>query len=79
MVEIKRIVKVGFVNFVRSGHCFLGCGVGGYHYSFCYYVLLLLQAVLHSSLDQIKNKVDVTIYFTVGADEDKILALKNHF
>ncbi len=39
--------------------------------------LLLLQAVLHTSLDQIKNKVDVTIYFTVGAPEDKILALRD--
>ena len=39
--------------------------------------LILLQAVLNFSLNQIKNKVDVTIYFNVGTDEDKILALKN--
>ena len=38
--------------------------------------LLLLQAVLSFSLEQIKNKVDVTIYFTPGAPEEKILLLK---
>ncbi len=39
--------------------------------------LILLQAVLHFSLDQIKDKVDVTIYFNVGAPEDKILDIKD--
>lgn len=38
---------------------------------------ILLQAVLNFSLEQIKQKVDVTIYFNPGADEDKILALQN--
>ncbi|MEK7088505.1 MAG: permease-like cell division protein FtsX [Patescibacteria group bacterium] len=38
--------------------------------------IILLQAVLHSSLDQIKDKVDVTIYFNVGALESKIMSLK---
>lgn len=39
--------------------------------------LILLQASLNYSLEQIKNKVDVTIYFTVGAPEDQILALQS--
>jgi cell division transport system permease protein len=36
----------------------------------------LLNAVLHTSLNQIKDKVDVTIYFTVDAPEAKIMSLK---
>ncbi len=39
--------------------------------------LIFLQAVLHFSLDQIKEKVDVTIYFNTGASEDKIMTLKS--
>ena len=40
-------------------------------------LIILFQAVLHFSLAQIKDKVDVTIYFTVGAPEDKIVELKS--
>ena len=39
--------------------------------------IILLQAVLHSSLDQIRNKVDVTIYFTTSASENQIMPLKS--
>ena len=40
-------------------------------------LIILLQAVLHFSLTQIKDKVDVTIYFTTSAPETNILALKS--
>ena len=39
--------------------------------------LILLQAVLYFSLNAIKDKVDVTIYFTVGAPESQIMVLKS--
>jgi cell division transport system permease protein len=39
--------------------------------------IILLQAVLHFSLAQIKDKVDVTIYFTTDATEPQILLLKD--
>lgn len=39
--------------------------------------IIFLQAILHFSLNQIKDKVDVTIYFTTNAPEDKILSLKS--
>mgnify|MGYP003473398198 FL=1 len=39
--------------------------------------IILLQTVLFFSLAAIKDKVDVTIYFTVGAPEDKIMLLKS--
>lgn len=39
--------------------------------------IIMLQAVLSFSVNQIRNKVDVIIYFNVGAPEDKILTLKN--
>jgi cell division transport system permease protein len=39
-------------------------------------MILLLQAVLYASLSAIKDKVDVTIYFNVGAPEAQIMSLK---
>jgi len=38
--------------------------------------LIFLQAILFSSLDQIKNKVDITIYFNLNSPENKIITLK---
>jgi cell division transport system permease protein len=38
--------------------------------------LLLGQAVLQHSLDEIKQKVDVAVYFNTGTSEDRILTLK---
>ncbi len=39
--------------------------------------IILLQAALNFSLNQIKDKVDVTIYFNAGSPEDKILSIKD--
>lgn len=74
---LKRIIKSGFKNFKRSG---LISWVAVLIVTITLSVITLIilsQAVLHSSLNQIKEKVDVTIYFTVGADESKILSLKD--
>ncbi len=39
--------------------------------------LLLLQATLHNSLDQIKDKVDITIYFKLNTPEEKISSFQS--
>ncbi len=39
--------------------------------------LILLNAVLNYSLEQIKNKVDVNVYFTVNAPEETMLSLQS--
>mgnify|MGYP001561311815 CR=1 FL=1 len=76
MIELKRITKAGFINFSRSG-IISWAAVLVVTITLCVITaIILLQAVLHFSLDQIKEKVDVTIYFAVGAPEDKILSLK---
>lgn len=77
MMELRRIIKGGFVNFKRSGIVSWAAVLVVTITLTVITSLILLQAVLHSSLDQIKDKVDVTIYFTVGAPEEKILALKD--
>ncbi|MEJ0001888.1 MAG: permease-like cell division protein FtsX [bacterium] len=76
MSILRRIIKSGFINFRRSGITSWAAVLVVTITLFVISTIILLQAVLHFSLDQIKNKVDVTIYFNVGTSEDKIMALK---
>src|SRR3989339_2249328 len=77
MTTFKRIIKGGFLNFKRSGIISWAAVLVVTITLSVITSIILLQAVLHFSLDQIKDKVDVTIYFTVGVPEDKIMSLKN--
>ena len=77
MHRFKRIIKAGFLNFRRSGATSWAAVLVFTITLFVISTIILLQAVLHSSLDQIKNKVDVTIYFNTGTSEDQITAFKN--
>src|SRR3989344_5754480 len=76
MIILKRMIKAGFLNFSRNGLVSWAAILTTTITLSVITSLILLQAILYFSLDQIKDKVDVTIYFTVGADEEKILALK---
>lgn len=77
MTALKRIIRAGFLNFKRSGLVSWAAVLVVTITLSVITSIILLQAVLHFSLAQIKDKVDVTIYFTVGASEDKILLLKD--
>lgn len=76
MNSFNRIVKAGFLNFKRSGLVSFASVLVVTITLAVITTLILLQAILNFSLEQIKDKVDVTIYFTVGAPEEKILELK---
>jgi len=76
MTLIKRIIKSGFINFKRSGLISWASVLIVTITLSVITIIILSQAILNYSLNQIKDKVDVTIYFTVGAEEDKIFALK---
>ena len=77
MVILRRVAKAGFLNFTRGGLVSFAAVLVMTITLSVITAIIFLQAVLYFSLDQIKNKVDVTIYFTVGAPEDKIMALKD--
>ena len=77
MVILRRVAKAGFLNFTRGGLVSFAAVLVMTITLSVITAIILLQAVLYFSLDQIKNKVDVTIYFTVGAPEEKIIALKD--
>jgi cell division transport system permease protein len=77
MRALKRMIKSGFLNFRRSGATSWAAVLVFTITLFVIATIILLQAVLHSSLDQIKNKVDVTIYFNTGTAEGQILSLES--
>lgn len=75
-IAIKRVFKSGFVSFWRNGFVSLS--------SILIITLTLLTlggivfsgALLNYSLDQIKSKVDINVYFVSTANESEILGLK---
>lgn len=77
MITFKRIIKGGFLNFKRSGIISWAAVLVVTITLSVVTTIILLQAVLHFSLNQIKDKVDVTIYFTVGASEERIMSLQS--
>lgn len=77
MTEFKRILKAGFINFKRGGLISFAAVLVVTITLSVITLIILLQAVLFFSLNSVKEKVDVTIYFTRGAEETKILLLKS--
>ena len=77
LISLKRIIKAGFLNFKRGGVVSWAAVLVVTITLSVITFILFLQAVLNFSLAQIKDKVDVTIYFTVNAPEEKIIDVKN--
>lgn len=73
----KRIFNSGYINFRRNKMISISSVlVVTITLSFVASILFL-NAILSFSLSQIKDKVDVTIYFSAKATEDRILSLKS--
>ena len=77
MIVLKRIIKAGFINFSRNGLVSWAAVLVTTITLSVITAIILLQAVLYFSLGQIRDKVDVTIYFNVSAPEDQIMLLKS--
>ncbi len=77
MVKLIRITKAGLLNFKRSGTLSTAAVLVMVITLSVAASVILLQAALNFSLNQIKDKVDITVYFNPGAPEDKILAVKD--
>ena len=74
----KRIIRAGFLNFKRSPVISLASILVMTITLSVMASLLIFQAVLHSSLEEVKNKADVTIYFNPDTKEDTIFALRDN-
>ena len=73
----KRVIRAGFTNFYRNAFVSLASVLVMTVTLFVIGGVVFLTATLNSSLNAIKEKVDVNVYFQTGASEEDILALAN--
>jgi cell division transport system permease protein len=72
----KRIIKSGFVSFWRNSAVSLASVLVMTMTLFMLGSLIFTGATLNASLEQIRDKVDVNVYFVTTAPEEEILSLK---
>ncbi|KKQ45066.1 MAG: hypothetical protein US64_C0003G0069 [Candidatus Nomurabacteria bacterium GW2011_GWC1_37_9] len=72
LIHAKRIIRSGWHSFIRSGFTSIASILIMTITLFVITSLIFVQASLNASLSDIKEKVDVTIYFVPGADEPSI-------
>ncbi len=75
-VRVKRVVKSGWINFRRNGLVSSASILVTTIVLSVLTALFLFQAVLDSSIVRLKNQVDIAVYFSVDASEERILALE---
>ena len=72
----KRIIKSGFFAFFRNGFISLSSVLVMIITLSVIASVIFMSAILNSSLEEIRNKVDVNVYFFTTTQESDILALK---
>lgn len=72
----KRVIRSGFVGFWRNAFVSLASIFVMTVALFVIGATMLLDQVLGASLAQIEGKVDINVYFDVGATEDSMFTLK---
>ncbi|MBU6370762.1 MAG: ABC transporter permease [Patescibacteria group bacterium] len=75
-LTFKRIVRSGLQNFFRNGFVSFSSLLVMTITLFIIVSVMLLGGFLRFSLDQVKEKVDVTVYFVTTAAEPDILAIE---
>lgn len=74
--KIKRTFRAGLTNFWRNGFVSLSSLVVMFIALFIITSLIFMSAIMKFSLQEIKDKVDINVYFTTKASETDILSLK---
>jgi cell division transport system permease protein len=77
-IKVKRVVRAGFFSFWRNGFISLSSILVMVVTLFVIGSVIFSSVVLKSTLDQIKEKVDINVYFVTTAREDEILAMKKN-
>ncbi len=78
LVNIKRVIKAGFINFWRNGWVSLATILVMVITLFMIGALIFGRALLNSALSQLGNKVDITVYFKTDAGENDVLSTKSN-
>ncbi|MEI6400064.1 MAG: permease-like cell division protein FtsX [bacterium] len=72
----KRIIRGGILNFRRNGTVSLASVLVMTITLSVIAFIVLFQALLQSSLADLKNRVDISVYMTTDTPEEKVLSLK---
>ncbi len=75
LTNLKRTFRMGFIDFWRNGSVSVASVVIMTVALSVVASLLLSRALLNSTLAEVKNKVDINVYFTTGASDDEIQAM----
>lgn len=75
-VKFKRILKSGFVSFWRNGSVSLASTLVMTVTLSVVLSLIFVGALLNSTLNGIRQKVDINVYFVKGAPESQVLELQ---
>lgn len=76
VTKVKRIIVSGYRNFKRSGFTSIASIFIMTITLFFITSLIFVQAALNSSLNDIKEKVDVTVYFVTNTNESDIIGVE---
>ena len=74
--QVKRIIRSGLIGFMRNRAVSFAAIVMLTITLFSIGTAILIRATLSHTLEELKDKVDVNVYFVASAPEDKILELK---
>jgi cell division transport system permease protein len=74
--KLKRVVRTGLFNFWRSGYVSLASTLVMVITLSTIVSVIFLGSILDSTLNEIRNKVDVNVYFIPSTAESDILSLK---
>lgn len=75
-LNIKRICRSGFVNFFRNAFVSLSAVTVMVVTLFVFSVIVFSSALLNQTLEEIKDKVDVNIYFLPEASEEAVFEVQ---
>ncbi len=75
-ISAKRIMRSGFFSFWRNGFVSLSSVLVMIITLFVITATIFLGAILNASLQEIKNKVDINVYFVRTAPEEDIIVLQ---
>lgn len=74
--KLRRVVKAGFFNFLRSGYVSLASVLVMVITLSAIGSIIFVGAILNTTMQELRNKVDVNVYFITTALPDDILSLK---
>lgn len=74
--KIRRTIRAGFISFWRNGYVSLASVLVMAVTLMVVSSIIFVGALLNSTLDGIKDKVDINVYFVKGAAEDDMAVLR---